>query len=59
MRLRRRDSISVKDWPPRITEFEFFEMGGHFIDLDYETWRKEGRNDNIMKAFEETRYGKI
>ena len=56
MRLRRRDSISVKDWPPRITEFEFFEMGGHFIDLDYETWRKEGRNDNIMKAFEETRY---
>jgi len=55
MRLRRRDSIDVDGWPPKITEYELFEIQ-HCIDLDYETWRMEGYNDNNMKAFEENRY---
>jgi len=56
MRLRRRGSISANEWPPKITEYELFEIQ-HFVDLDYETWRTEGYNDNNMKAFEENRYG--
>ena len=55
MRLRRRDSIDIDGWPPKITEYELFEIR-HCIDLDYEAWRLEGYNDNNMKAFEENRY---